>query len=136
MTAQLVPDLAEAVADFAAGAIDALGFCALFDARTVYAVRPQGQPALAAYPIAGTVGAPVFSSLAALARWCVHTADERGPLCGVDWFAATGADLMSFWPPECDLVIDPGSPHAIRHPAKSMRAEGLLTMQQRQAGDR
>lgn len=133
MTTSLAPDLAGALAEYAAGEIDAAEFCTQFADRTVYAVRPPGRPALAAYRSGGTVAAPIFSSLAALARWCAPTAGAQDQVGGVDWFAMTGADLMTFWPPGCDLVIDPGSPHVLRHPGEFMRAEGLLTRRQHQA---
>lgn len=117
MTLALAPDLADVVADYADAALGAAEFTVLFGQRTVYAVRPPGRPALATVPLAGMVAAPVFSSLAELARWCVDRAEPEFLLGGVDWYAMTGADLMSFWPAGSGLVVDPGSAHSVWHPA-------------------
>ena len=131
MSTPLAPDLGDAVADYAAGAIDTAEFHAKFNALTVYAVRVASRPAIAAYRIDGTLAAPVFSSLAALARWCVQTADPQRTLGEVGWFATTGADLMTVWPPGADLVIDPGAPGSVRQPARLMRSGDVLTMRAR-----
>lgn len=117
MTLALAPDLADVVADYANAALDAAEFTVLFGQRTVYAVRPPGRPGLAAYSLAGMVAAPVFSSLAELARWSVDRAEPAFLLAGVDWYAMSGADLLSFWPATAGLVVDPGSAHSVWHPA-------------------
>lgn len=129
MTAQLTPDqsphlrpdLGSSVDDYARGRLDANGFTAAFLARTSYGVRVAGRPMLAAYRTDGGLAAPVFSTLAALARWCA--ADPDGvPPAGVDWFAATGADLVASWPAGCDLVVDPGTARSVRYPASALAA--------------
>ena len=125
MTTALAPDLADAVADFGTGALDSAEFTVLFGQRTVYAVRPPGRPRLAAYSLAGSI-APVFSSLAELARWCVGRAEPAFLLAGVDWYAMNGADLMSFWPEGVGLVVDPDSTHTVWHPAQCMQVDAAM----------
>lgn len=98
--------LADVAADVSAGLAGAVELHAAFLAATVYCER-GAEPGFRALGQPGTGVVPVFSSVEQLAL-------ARGT---VDWFACTGADLLTELPSGYDLLLDIGGTAPLRlHP--------------------
>jgi hypothetical protein len=88
---------------------------AAFLAATVYCERGD-RPGFRALGEPGAGVVPVFSSIEQLAL-------ARGT---VDWFATTGADLLSELPAGYDLLLDMGGPAPLRLRPSALRRQVVI----------
>ncbi|MFG1948231.1 SseB family protein [Nonomuraea sp. NPDC048826] len=95
--------LADAAVAFGEGELDAAGLHEVFLASPVYCEAPE-TPGVRVRLVDGRRLVPVFTSLAAFEGFTDHRA----------WFRTTGEDLLAQLPPGLQIVLDPGSPRALR----------------------
>jgi hypothetical protein len=91
---------------------------AAFLAATVYCERGD-RPGFRALGEPGAGVVPVFSSVEQLAL-------ARGT---VDWFATTGADLLSELPAGYDLLLDMGGPAPLRLRPSALRRQVVIEVE-------
>lgn len=95
--------LAERIEDFLAGELDAWALHAAFCTAQVFC-QAGAHPGFLAVEEAGDLAVPVFTSLVELARFAGQTA----------WFSALGQDVLNLLPDGYDVVVDAGTPRAVR----------------------
>ena len=126
--------LEAAVRRFSSGELGGEELTDRFRTGRWYAMLPSGaeraqRPGFLAVGTPGAGYVPVFTSLAALARYAA-TSPERHP-DGVDWLSTTGDDLLSLLPAGYGLLVDAASDHAVYLEARAVRRRPVLVVRPR-----
>ncbi|WP_438672075.1 SseB family protein [Spongiactinospora gelatinilytica] len=79
---------------------------------------------------------PVFSSLPALVGFAARDALVRFAAGRTGWFSARGQDLLDLLPDGFDLLLDPGTPHAVRLRAGATERRVVVALGVRPGGGR
>jgi|GEM_PF-1013741 len=95
--------LGERVEDFLAGELDPRGLHEAFCSAQVFSQAGE-RPGFLAVQDGADRAVPVFTSLVELARFAGQT----------PWFAAPGQEILDLLPDGYDIVLDPGTPRAVR----------------------
>lgn len=130
--AAAVPELGDAIKRFHDGSFSPEEFTAAFLRSALYCERGE-RPGFVAGGERGKGFVLAFSSTEELARYCARFPERYGE--GVDWFSASGDDLVNLLPDGYGIALDVAGAHPVALPAAALRRRLVLRTRRREAAN-